>query len=427
MSLGRTEVFRTGSGLASAQPELWVASWEDRLRDCPLVLALPELAESLLGEKLRSLYGNGGGVPFDPVSLFCVWLYGYLEGERSSRRLERLCKYDIRYEYLSRSCNPDYSTLCRFRKRLSSILDSLFLEVVEACSEVGLVSCKTVAIDGTKIMARKTQWRKALDESERSDEFESEAKTMLTTHGEYLIGYNVQAVADTENSIVVGYVATNTVNDQKQLPVVLNATKRLSGMHPETAVMDKGYDSGDNATSAAQNGVTAIIPPIKRGKRPFSKDEHGVLRCLAGHEPTRSTWIGREQVYDHFRVSKCANCELREPCGATRKQRAMKVKVGTDVKDKADANALAQTTEGQELLRLRGPTIERRFAFLKREQGLRRFLLTGLAGAELESGLAFIAQNMKTLMRAILSFIFAIFKQMNAQKPKTNHACPCKI
>ena len=422
MRKGRTDVFRTGSGLASSQPELWVASWEDRLGDCPLVLALPELVESLLGDKLRSLYGNGGGVPFDPVSLFCVWLYGYLEGERSSRKLERLCRYDIRYEYLSRSCNPDYSTLCRFRKRLSSILDSLFLEVVEACSEVGLVSCKTVAIDGTKIMAKKTQWRKALDESERSDEFESEAQTMLTTHGEYLIGYNVQAVADTENSIVVGYIATNSANDQKQLPKVLEATMKLSGMLPETAVMDKGYDSGENATSAVQHGVTAIIPPIKRGKRPFANDEHGVLRCLAGHEPTRSIWVGREVVYDHFRVSKCANCELREPCGATRKQRAMKVKIGTDVKDKADANAMAQTPEGQELLRLRGPTIERRFAFLKREQGLTRFLLTGLAGANLESGISFLAQNLRTLLRAILSFSFAILGQINVQISIRHHA-----
>ncbi len=211
------------------QPELFPLNWEERLSDCPLVLALGPLVERVLGDRLGGLYQDGGGVPYDPVPIFSVWLYGYLEGERSSRRLERFCKYDIRYEYLSRYCRPDYSTLCRFRQRLSSILDSLFMEIVQACKEAGLVNCKSVAVDGTKIMARKTQWRKAVEESEAADAFEAQAHTMLTTHGEYLVGYNIQAVADTQTSIVVGYLATNQANDSGQLGPALEATEKLLG------------------------------------------------------------------------------------------------------------------------------------------------------------------------------------------------------
>jgi transposase len=403
----RTEVFRSGSGAAAKQPELFGPSLEERLADCPLVLALVPLVERVVGDRLRGLYRDGGGVPYDPVAIFSVWMFGYLEGERSSRRLERACKYDIRYEYLSRSCYPDYSTLCRFRKRLESILDSLFLEIVQACKETGLVTCKSVAVDGTKIMAKRTQWRKALQESEAVDAFEEEARTMFTTHGEFLVGYNIQAVADTQHGIVVGFVATNHANDSHLLAPALQATERLSGMLPETAVMDKGYDSGLNASAAVQLGVEVVIPSSISSLRPFAQDEKGTMRCMAGHAATRHDWIDQktEQIYDHFRVSKCRKCLFRQECGTSGHQRAMKVMVGTLAQDKAAANARAKTPEGKAFLLKRGPTIERRFSVLKREQGLRRFLLAGLAGAQLECGLAFMGQNLKALLRAFLSFI----------------------
>ena len=419
--MGRTEVFRSGSGAAAKQPVLFGPSLEERLSDCPLVLAFSPMVERVLGDRLRSLYQDGGGVPYDPVALFSVWLLGYLEGVRSSRHLERVCRYDIRYEYLSRSCYPDYSTLCRFRKRLEGILDSLFLEIVQACQEAGLVSCKSVAVDGTKIMARKTQWRKALEESEAADAFEEEARTMLTTHGEYLVGYNIQAVADTQHGIVVGYVATNQANDSGQLGPALEATEKLSGMHPESAVVDKGYDSGLNASAAARLDVEAVIPPVQ-ANRPFAPGENGTMLCMAGHVASHGKWTDKQtgQDYDLFRVSKCRNCPLRQECGAKWHQREMKVMAGTLAKDKAAANARAKTPEGKALLRKRGPTIERTFSFLKREQGLRRFLLSGLAGARLECGLAFMGQNLRRLLMALLKLIYLListWKAMSGSKP----------
>lgn len=411
MSSGRTDTFRTGVGPAAVQPGLWLPSWEERLAECPLVLAIPKLVESVLGERLRSLYDNGGGVPYDPVAIFSVWLYAYLEGERSSRKVERRCKFDAQYEYLSRSCRPDYSTLCRFRQSLSGILDELFYEVVQACKRAGLVRCETVAIDGTKIMARKTQWRRAIEESEAADALEEEARTMMTTHGEFVVGYNIQAAADSGHGIVVGFVATNQANDTNQLAAVLEATQKLSGMLPAQAVMDKGYDSAANAAAAAENGVAAIVPASREAPKPFAPDEDGTMRCLAGHPASQGAWVSDGKQYDVYRVSRCRKCELRQACGLQRgHQRSMKVMSGGDPRHRSEANNRAASASGRLLLRMRGPTIERRFSFLKREQGLRRFLLPGLHGATLESGIAFMAQNLLALQRALPPLFRALFR-----------------
>ena len=250
VSIGRTDCFRSGVGVGASQPGLWTPSLEEEMEGCPLVVGLRGLVESLLGERLVALYGNGGGVPFEPSSIFCVWLYGYLEGERSSRRLERLCRYDLRYRYLSRGSLPDHTTLCRFRSRLSGILDELFQEVIEACRQSGLIRSEAMAVDGPKIIACRSQWRRALKESEALDEFESEAQTMLTTHGEYIVGYNIQAAVDTGSSVVLGFVATNQANDLNQLEAVLRETAKLSGSLPAHAVMDKGFNSASNASAA---------------------------------------------------------------------------------------------------------------------------------------------------------------------------------
>ena len=85
-----------------------------------LVRGLKEITERVAGKALRELYEDHGGIAYDPVSLLCVLLYGFMLGVRGSRQLEELCRYDVRLMYLAGSLKPDHNTLSRYRLRIDS-------------------------------------------------------------------------------------------------------------------------------------------------------------------------------------------------------------------------------------------------------------------------------------------------------------------
>lgn len=96
---------------------------------------------------------GSGGACYDPGMMVSLLLYGYCVGERSSRRLERLCERDIGFRVVSANTKPDHSTICRFRQRYEDRLEDLFLDILRLCAEAGLVKVGLVGIDGTKMGA----------------------------------------------------------------------------------------------------------------------------------------------------------------------------------------------------------------------------------------------------------------------------------
>jgi transposase len=94
-----------------------------------------------------------GNSAFDPSMMVALLLYAYCTGERSSRRIERLCQTDVAYRILAANQAPDHCTISRFRKDNESHLKALFLEALRLCVEAGLVKFGTVSLDGTKMKA----------------------------------------------------------------------------------------------------------------------------------------------------------------------------------------------------------------------------------------------------------------------------------
>jgi len=74
-----------------------------------------------------------------------VWLYGYMMGVRSSRKLERALHEDVGFRVLSGNQQPDHWTL-EFRRRHHVALGDLFEQTVKAAADAGLVKLKHVSI-----------------------------------------------------------------------------------------------------------------------------------------------------------------------------------------------------------------------------------------------------------------------------------------
>lgn len=94
-----------------------------------------------------------GAPPYDPRMMLKLLLFAYSTGVTSSRELERRCKRDIAFRWLSGNQAPDYRSLARFRRRHLDALPGLFAQVLAVCAQAGLVRLGRVALDGTKLHA----------------------------------------------------------------------------------------------------------------------------------------------------------------------------------------------------------------------------------------------------------------------------------
>lgn len=97
--------------------------------------------------------GGVGRQGFDPDMLLALLVYGYAVGERSSRRIERLCETDVAFRVICAQDAPDHSTIARFRAEHEGAFTELFAQVLVLCARAGMGRFGTVAVDGTKIAA----------------------------------------------------------------------------------------------------------------------------------------------------------------------------------------------------------------------------------------------------------------------------------
>jgi transposase len=96
---------------------------------------------------------QGGRPGFQPQVLLKIYLYGYYNRIRSSRRLEKECERNIELHWLTGQLVPNYHTIADFRKQHSQALQNLFKLYVLFLKENGMLGQKIIGIDGTKIRA----------------------------------------------------------------------------------------------------------------------------------------------------------------------------------------------------------------------------------------------------------------------------------
>jgi transposase len=140
------------SGASREQTSLLPARVEDYVGSDNPVRAIESYVGALdLGKLGFRHAGRGAGAgqpPYDPADLLKLYLYGYLNQVRSSRRLEREACRNLELIWLLRGLAPGYRTIATFRRENWAALKAANRSFVLLARELDLLGGELVAIDG---------------------------------------------------------------------------------------------------------------------------------------------------------------------------------------------------------------------------------------------------------------------------------------
>jgi transposase len=101
----------------------------------------------------RAEAAQTGRPGYDPRDLLKLYLYGYLNQIRSSRRLEAECRRNVELMWLLRRLYPDHKSIAEFRRMHRDAVTAAGAELVRFARNCGLIRGEWIAIDGSKFRA----------------------------------------------------------------------------------------------------------------------------------------------------------------------------------------------------------------------------------------------------------------------------------
>ena len=140
------------------QPLLMPVDMREWLPEDDLVFVVLDAVATLdLGEFRRRYRADGHErAAFDPEMMVALLLYGYWQGERSSRVIEKRCVRDVAYRVIAGGLYPDHATIAWFRRH-EKALGGLFTQVLRLLAAEGMVSLGMLSLDGTKLAGNAAQ------------------------------------------------------------------------------------------------------------------------------------------------------------------------------------------------------------------------------------------------------------------------------
>lgn len=169
-------------------------------RDDPvwLVIATVQRMDTASLHALRKT-GGVGRRGYDPDMLLTLLIWAWAHGQRSSRRIERLCHRDLTYRVICAGDVPDHSTIAQFRKDASTVMADLFAESLTVCAQLGMGQLGVVALDGVKIASNASQ---AANRTERglAKELEAETERLRKTLKDVGIQADIEHATNDEDS-----------------------------------------------------------------------------------------------------------------------------------------------------------------------------------------------------------------------------------
>lgn len=269
-----------------------------------------------LGFKIKELKSEGRP-SFDARVFLKIYFYGYLNGVRSSRRLERECKRNIELQWLVCKLIPNYHSIADFRKVNPTALRNTFKLFVSFLKDADLITGSTVAVDGTKMRAHNSkknnynpkkierhldyiegktnEYLSRLDENDEDESPEKvqavvekierlkknkiryellseklaasgepqisttdeDARALLVQGQVVEVSYNMQAAVDDKHKLVV---ATHTINrnDRNALSRIAIEAKKNLQANNLIVLSDKGYHNGRELQECRNNNINTI-------------------------------------------------------------------------------------------------------------------------------------------------------------------------
>ena len=266
--------------------------------------------------------GETGRPPYDPKDILKLFVYGYMNRIRSSRRLEAESKRNLELLWLLCKLAPDHKTIANFRKENPLALKNVFCDFVKLCIKLDLYGKELAAIDGSKFKAvnskdrnftrdkladrikriertideylkdldqtdveedavekekstqeiqrivkelneRKTlyqEYKKELEENKETQKSltDSDSRLMLA-NGKMDVCYNVQTAVDSKNKLITEFEVTNNANDMNQLTPMTKKVQEILETKTIAVTADAGYASASDIAAAVQLGVQVHV------------------------------------------------------------------------------------------------------------------------------------------------------------------------
>jgi transposase len=419
----------------------------------------------------RSEPAATGRPAYDPADLLKLYLYGYLQQVRSSRRLERECQRNVELMWLLNRLAPDHKTIAEFRRREGLALRAVAAAFVRFCRGQGLIRGEWLAIDGSKFEAvasrkavlsrerllreqavlerRVAEYLERLDAADAGEgettidagavraalevlrgqqaqtaqglsrletlgvtqwvESEPDAK-LMKGHGP---AYNVQTGVDAEHALIVTHAVTAEANDNTSLQTMAEAARDALEQPTLNVVADAGYSNGAQAEVLEAQGIVPHVP----ANRAVNNQGDGSLfdrRCFTYDEAADTMRcpagqiLRRKQLLRHkHQIIYAAEIGDCGTCVLKARCTASPRRFVTRHLHEAALQRM-QARATPELMRLRRCIVEHPFASLKyRIFEKPRFLLRGRWGAGTEMSLATLVWNLKRAMAVLGSTALA--------------------
>jgi transposase len=299
---------------------------------------------------IRSVAARTGRPGYAADDLLKLYLYGYWNKLRSSRRLEAECKRNLELMWLLRQLTPDHKSIAEFRRLNSEAFQKACRKFTAFLREASLIGgeAPVVAIDGSRFKANaakasmvnaeqlaKEQERTAqrvaeylaqLDQAdcEEAEQAEpdaadirkalhklkqhavalaqakaqlNEGKTrvsltdpdsvMLSKNGTTVVGYNVQQAVDSQHKLIVAHDVTTERNDHTSLLPMATQAKEALQVKSLTATGDTGFANGAQAEACEKQGITPVVP---QPSVPNTRHADGYTKAQFTYDKASDTW-----------------------------------------------------------------------------------------------------------------------------------------
>ncbi|AKN33768.1 transposase [Clostridium carboxidivorans P7] len=136
--------------------QIRVESIEDYVEKDNEIRVIDKIVDYMNLKSMGFITGNNEAVgrpKFDPKDLLKLYIYGYFNGIRSSRKLSKQCVINKEVIWLTKGLQPKYRVIADFRKNHVEYLEKVFKCFVSYCIELGLYGKELIVVDGTKLEA----------------------------------------------------------------------------------------------------------------------------------------------------------------------------------------------------------------------------------------------------------------------------------
>ena len=106
-----------------------------------------EVVESVDLGNIEERYDGPGSPAYHPKVMMKLLIQGTIDGIRSSRRISKATKENVVYMYLSDRLNPDFRTICRFRKDNLDVIKLVFAGIIKLARGMDMVKLGHLSID----------------------------------------------------------------------------------------------------------------------------------------------------------------------------------------------------------------------------------------------------------------------------------------